>query len=714
MLWRKSKTTFFIGFLCFICLKMAEAATLSPSQAKDSIQTLLRIASKNTYDNLSEATRVVNIAVNIAKEADLPQSLFHIYRLQGYIFEQNSRLNDAKVAYQDALSLQNVVNDSSKMDIFIDWAIINKKLTNYKISQEYYTYALKIAEKQNDVQMMSYAYNGLATVHGVVSDSEKAINYYHQAIKVVEKDGRKIDLIAPYRNIALVYLKANNPLLALSNAEISYRIALEVKDSVNIAGSLETLGSIYAASGKLQLALEKNLEALKIIEIVGNKRIMLDILIETADIYMQLNQLDKAEMYYNRCFDYKDFFDYQLHPTFYYKLGNLYVKLGNIKEAHLVFERSLVLATEGGFKDLIQKNNLSLAQIFQQEGQFQNAYRCLETARVYGDSLFNEEKARNITQAQFVFDVEQSEQKYKDLQIEQSRIWLVASVMFFSVITLSLIYFLWQRGENNKALTNKNKEIQLQNRRLEESNEILRQFAYASAHDLKEPLRSISSFTSIIKRRYISLLPPEAEEYMNFVTTGVKRMESLLSALLEYSTIIADTHITSIPIPIHSVLDDVTKNLHRIVSEKNGAIIYPPTMCAVRMSRLHMTQLFQNLIGNALKFTTKPPEINIQCQGTKEEFLITIKDNGIGINSEYGDKVFRLFQRLNKAVQYEGTGIGLTICKNIVEKYGGKIWFESQENIGTTFFISLPLDLIQPYHPNTEGSVSMKKDLIKA
>jgi signal transduction histidine kinase len=714
MLGQNLKTSFLISFLFVICLKTADAAGLPPQQAQDTIKKLLRTASKLSNEDLEGSLKAVNAAMVIAKESNLPKQLFHVYRLQGYILEQNSRLHDATVAYQEALGLQNAVNDSSKMDIFIDWAIINKKLGNYKISKEYYTYVLKIAEKLKDGQMMNYAYNGLATLHGLLSDFEKAIGYYHEAIKSVEKEGRKADLIAPYRNIALVYLKANNPVLALSNAEMSYKLALEAKDSAHIGGSLETLGIIYASSGKPELALEKDFEALKIMEKVGDKRMILDVLLQIADTYVQLNQLDKAEIYYKRCVVYKDFFEYLIHPNYYNKLANLYIKQGKKEEALSAFERSLDLATERGFKDLIQKNNLSLAQIYQHKGDFPNAYRCLETAQVYADSLFNEEKARNITQAQFMFDVERSEQKYKDLQIDQSRFWLMSALMLFSIITISLIYFLRQKSSNNKALYNKNAEIKLQNRRLEESNEILRQFAYASAHDLKEPLRSISSFTSIIKRRYIALLPPEADEYMSFVTTGVKRMESLLSALLEYSTIIADTNVTSSPIPIHSVLEDVTKNLHLIVSEKNGAIIYPPTMCSVRMSRLHMTQLFQNLIGNALKFTTKPPEIKVSAQSNRDEFLITIADNGIGINPDYGDKVFRLFQRLNKSVNYEGTGIGLTICKNIVEKYGGKIWFESQEGVGTTFFISLPPELVQPFVQNTEGGITVKRELLKA
>jgi signal transduction histidine kinase len=109
------------------------------------------------------------------------------------------------------------------------------------------------------------------------------------------------------------------------------------------------------------------------------------------------------------------------------------------------------------------------------------------------------------------------------------------------------------------------------------------------------------------------------------------------------------------------------------------------------MNSLHMTQLFQNLIGNALKFTDKPPIVRVDAKEEDGNIILSIADNGIGIKKDYSNKVFVLFQQLNKKEQFDGTGIGLTICKNIVDKYNGRIWFESEENVGTTFFISIPL-----------------------
>ena len=225
---------------------------------------------------------------------------------------------------------------------------------------------------------------------------------------------------------------------------------------------------------------------------------------------------------------------------------------------------------------------------------------------------------------------------------------------------------------------------------------------------MKEPLRSICSFVHIIDRRYAQLLPPEASGYMKFITDGVKRMENLLSALLEYSTVASEEQEVKQVTPIKQVLNDVKENLRSTITEKNALIDMTGVLPSLWISRLHLTQLFQNLISNSMKFSDRPPRIFINGKMQGEEWLISLKDNGIGMKTEYSDKIFRLFQRLSRSPQYEGTGIGLSICKHIVDKYNGKIWFESVEGEGTTFFISFPISVVKfekerEYAHNTEG-----------
>jgi signal transduction histidine kinase len=687
----------------------------TPDAAKlpDSISILIKQATQETFNNPSAAITHIDQLILWANKMDNTFVLLKGYRIKGYIYEQNNNLEQATHAYSSALALEAYLPDTLKMSIYLDWAILNKKKGNYQIAKDYYQNTLKIAESKQDFATIGFAYNGLANLHGALADFEKAIEYYLKALDATEHAGKKSNISGYLRNISIIYMKAQNYDLAIKNAEKAYSVALESRDSATIAYSLETHGAILNAMGNPTAAIAKHQEALDIMEKVSDKRFIVELLMQIGEGYVQLDQLDRAETYYKRCFDYESFFEYYEHSNFYFKWGNLCLKTNRTEMALTAFNKSLELAKKGQFKDLIQKNNAALAELYKQIKDFPKAFNCLEIASAYSDSLFNEANTRHITEAQFKYNAVQSERQIQGLQLRQSRFWFILAVSIFFLITAWLIYFLRAKAINNKVLLQKNSEIQLQNRRLQDSNEILHQFAYASAHDLKEPLRSIGSFTSIIARRYVHLLPPEAGEYMNFVTDGVKRMESLLSGLLEYSTIISEDHTVTKAFNLKMVLDDVVKNLHSKIVEQHAIVTYENCDTSLFVSRLHLIQLFQNLIGNALKFSSETPKISINCSFKKDVVLLSIKDNGIGIKEEHGDKIFKLFQRLSRSPQYEGTGIGLTICKNIVEKHSGKIWFESEEGQGTTFFIELPIALVKQNLQNTEGGVNVKKEMLQ-
>ena len=171
-------------------------------------------------------------------------------------------------------------------------------------------------------------------------------------------------------------------------------------------------------------------------------------------------------------------------------------------------------------------------------------------------------------------------------------------------------------------------------------------------------------------------------------------MESLISALLEYSTIASDMEEVKQASSLSQVLNDIKYNLQNIITERNVVIEMVGHLPMLKISRVHLTQLFQNIISNSIKFNNKKPQVQIVGKVENEQYIVEVKDNGIGMKMEYSDKIFRLFQRLSRSNQHEGTGIGLAICKQIVDKYEGTIRFESEENEGTTFIISFPTRLI--------------------
>jgi signal transduction histidine kinase len=375
----------------------------------------------------------------------------------------------------------------------------------------------------------------------------------------------------------------------------------------------------------------------------------------------------------------------QLH----YKIGLLYRQQNLNSEAEKEFLQCLKIADKMGSKEIAQPANYQMFLLYFDKHENARALTYLNTANALNDSLFNTNKMQRTAEMELKFDSEKRENEINTLRARETRFLLVVSISAFLMIVLFLGFLIQMRGRSFSAMKIKNDEIQQQYKRLEESNEILSQFAYVAAHDLKEPLRSIGSYVGLIQMKYAKDLPPDAKEYMQFVNSGVKRMYSLLTDLLDFSQVISQQPGAEVIRP-DEILEDVKANLRNAIESKNAQVVCMENLPSIRMNRSHLLQLFQNLIGNALKFTTSTPIVTIAGKEENGNIVLTIEDNGIGINKEYSNKVFVLFQQLNKKDKFDGTGIGLTICKNIVEKYNGRIWFESEENIGTKFYISIP------------------------
>lgn len=230
-------------------------------------------------------------------------------------------------------------------------------------------------------------------------------------------------------------------------------------------------------------------------------------------------------------------------------------------------------------------------------------------------------------------------------------------------------------------------EVKLKSEELERSNKELEQFAYVASHDLQEPLRMVNSYLQLLKKKYKDKLDKDATEFINYAVDGSNRMRTLILSLLDYSRINRVKPFEDIN--VNELLKEVLKDLANQIKE-NNAIITVETLPVIFGDKVLIGQLFQNLISNAVKFKgERNPEIVISGKKDNNEYLFSVKDNGIGIQQEYAGKLFTIFQRINTKEQYPGTGIGLAICKKIVEKHGGKIWFESEFGKGSTFYFTL-------------------------
>ena len=221
------------------------------------------------------------------------------------------------------------------------------------------------------------------------------------------------------------------------------------------------------------------------------------------------------------------------------------------------------------------------------------------------------------------------------------------------------------------------------------SNEDLQQFAYVASHDLQEPLRNVASCLQLLEKEYKNKLDANADQYINYAIEGAVRMKALILDLLAYSRVVTKGKAPA-QTDCEQILESVLRNLNLTITE-TGAVITHDALPTISADDTQLLQVFQNLIQNAIKFRREaPPQVHVSAVRNKSDWVFSIKDNGIGIESKHLERIFVIFQRLHKRSQYDGTGMGLAIAKKIVERHGGQIWADSEPNVGTTFYFTIP------------------------
>jgi len=530
---------------------------------------------------------------------------------------------------------------------------ISKFGDNYDKASEYLFEALKIREDIDDKIGIAATTIMLGNMFYQVNEFRKARYYFQRTLDI----GLEIDNIA-------FSISALNSLARLAYAtkekeaafELFYRaeeLGLKNK-SHGLADTYHNLGRVLISENKYQEAIEK-LEISKGIYESINKK---------DGIAGTFNALAKALILWNKDLDKAK--DYALQG-----LG-----IAQVLKVEIIEQEALQI----------------LAEISAQQGNYEKAFHFSALGKKLLDNRLDKQLAAATFENQSKYELQQKKEmlihketslRQKDAQLhKQSRVIFILSILGLTILGVVLWSKLRFQEKTNAILEKKNAD-------LANSNVALERFAYVASHDLKEPLRTIGSFSSLLKRRYSGQLDRNADEYIDYIFEGANKMHALLEDLLAYSRLVHKKEIAVTKVDLNSTLDNINKLLSKSIDDRQAKVEIGE-LPTIESNPVLMHQLFQNLVANAIKFNDKQlPQVKVTCAEALDKHLFSIQDNGIGIESEYHDKIFGVFQRLEKT-QYKGTGIGLAICKKIVEQHNGEIWLDSEFGKGTTFYFTLP------------------------
>lgn len=575
-------------------------------------------------------------------------------------------------------------------------------LAKYDTALSYFFIAEGFSQRSGDPHQQASTYVNIGAAYTYMQEYKQALRYYARALEFNDESLNK----RVYHNTAAIYMDQENYKMAREYLLKSLEISRESRDSIDMATTMNILGEAYRNTSEFSEAQDWYDKALAIFESQGSEYGWVIVMNNKGTLYLDQGEKELALKIYEQALKTNQKLGNQeAEATLLTNIGVVYRLKGNYDRGRSYLKSALKIALENGYLNRVEKALLELHETLSLGNKYKEAYKVQNRYISLKDSLDQLRNDRQIQELQTRFDAKERElalvhsnNENQQLRLGRQQLLLVMIAIILVVIALVVALILnryWVIRRLNKNLEESNSQIQSQNMRISgnndrllRSNKELKEFAYIVSHDLKEPLRMIGSYVTLIERRYKDKIDEDGRDFFTFATRGVKQMKQLLDDLLKYMVVETNEYEVE-KVALNDVLTGVEANLLSRIEETN-TFLEIGELPTLRGNRSLLILLFQNLISNAIKFRSEEdPHIVISALKDNNKFLFTVKDNGIGVSEDYQKKIFSIFYRVYGKHQYEGTGIGLSICQKIVGLHGGKIWVESEEGKGSTFFFTL-------------------------
>lgn len=592
---------------------------------------------------IQEGSSNTNASKNTAAIDDVTQLDNYLVDISEY--RRTNPIKALEIA-NTALILAQKLNDKhseSRLNTYIGG--INLQKGNLNLAKNHFYKALSIYKNcLNDLDLLARIKLGLGSYFFDINDFENSLTYFFKALQL------DIPLLksAVYNNIASVYIRLNQYNEAFEYLFEGLRLSEEEENYDRQLFFLYNIGASYHSQKEYLNAIDYYHRTTEIIDKINGYQ------------YMQCLCLSRIGTVNNDLGNYTTGFKYFNKALEISKKHSL-----NREQTRLLRQIGETKLKVNDKTSFLEYHHLSIqkAKKYDLPQEILSAYHNLKQ---FYKSLDNFEKA--FEYAELIIELQKkSFTKERDLKVADIK---------------------KENKHEIELLAQKNQYIEEQNTILAQTNSMLEEFTYVVAHDLKEPLRSILNFTTLLSKKSQNQLNSESKVYIDYIIKSAKHMNALLVDLLKYTTI-DKTEIVKENINLNDLIDEVQFLLSAAIKQ-NESVVISENLPTIKANQTHIKQLFQQLIHNAIKFRKKHELTIIEIASTKTSthHIFSVKDNGIGINEKYQEEIFKIFNRLDKK-NYQGTGIGLAICNKIVQLYGGNIWVESKADEGATFYFSI-------------------------
>lgn len=630
-----------------------------------------RIDFEQTYDYACQANE-------LSKTLHYQAGASKANNLMGLAYSFRGESKAALAVNEKALQLAREVRDSHCIsEALNDIAVLLSEKADYGGALEKYHESLNYC-RGNDALGLVITLTNLGTLHEEMGNEKKATEYFFEANKEAFNSNDSLAICEAQLNLSdYYYYYQDNLDSSLFYLNKALEIAQRRHDIFVITDCLTQKGVVESEKGNFALALDYQLKVEKILNDLGSKNLLAYHLLELG---------------YTYC-DKKDF-----------------------RHAVQMASKGLELVQEIGLNNLVADYYELLSQAHAGDKNYEKAFHFQRLLTEKKDSLSNNETQLKLAEIETDYQVKKKETENLLLKVQQAKneasiqkqnISLAAILIILALVLVSVLLLLRanrQKQTYNVMLENQVNEktaaLQKSNEILRQTNEELERFTHIASHDLKEPIRNIAGFTNLIQRRMKQNNDPALAEYLGFIEKNANQLYNLIEDVLEYSRINQHSHKAKEKVDIQSLVSQVEDLLKFNIRKKN-VLIRCRSLPRIVTNKTKLMVVLKNLIENGIKYNQNPKpviEISYQRQGQFHHF--SIRDNGIGISSEYFRQIFGMFKRLHTREVYEGSGMGLAICKKIIHQLGGNIEVESVVGEGSAFTFSLPVETLQPATSN--------------